>query len=960
MPFLLELAKKVCADESTALHDHMIILPTRRAKLYLESHFKDLLRPPAFLPKALTIEEFVKDVYPKRILDSQELLIHLFRSWKQIDPEAEMDGFLEFGPMLLRDFDHIDSNLVDAKEVFEQLYAEASIERWSEDLGRSLSIETPLVKRQFDFWEKVGRCYPIFKSTLRENGWATNGDARRELQENLDKYSKFFKDRKMLIAGFNSLSKAERGILFGLRDRFGAELIWDSKREYIDDIDNEAGRYLREYERPPDFIKPLNPDRFAREQEISIIGSQGLVAQSRLAWMRLEKWISEADFSQMKSSNNWMAIVLSDERMLFPLLESIPETLEDKKGNKVRVAEVLNITMGLTFDQSSLRSLLNQLFQILDKGSESIYFKDLLRILTNPLFSSSKEYSAQIATLQSKINSEKIIKVVPSDISDFDPDGKLKALFFPELRWDGKSLKTYLENLLNDWFESGTEDLAKDISKYFLIKAISVAEKMEKQFEGVKMETGFKTLSHFFFRSMDSFTIPFSSQPLKPIHIMGFLETRALDFQNVIVLSCNEGIIPRGRTFNSLLPHFASKVFDLPTFEDLDAASAYSFFRLLNEPSRVDLIYSKESDEMYRAEPSRYILQIENFWQGREGKNIKSLFQEFDLRTVVKEGQPGFEKTPEIQERIRHFLKGSKEYNKRSLGLSPSALINYVRDPMSFFQSNILEVFDQLVDEAEIDPMTLGTIIHGFLENALKPFKERAVDHSALSAMLNNEKALEKAFDPVIKRYSSAYSQTHGYSMIQLDIARELATEYLKELVQRNEKIVLYGLEKRLRATIQIKTKNHGKVEVLLKGMVDRIDRLESGYRILDYKSGSKRSGELSAKSMEDLLMDGGKPKIIQLLIYKYLFYKELKETKQEGGVFDFNTDEPEVQAGIYFFGGASKPLETYRVEDLPEDKEGFMDYVEKLLGLVIDQMLDPEFPLYNGPAFLKEDFNLK
>lgn len=256
--------------------------------------------------------------------------------------------------------------------------------------------------------------------------------------------------------------------------------------------------------------------------------------------------------------------------------------------------------------------------------------------------------------------------------------------------------------------------------------------------------------------------------------------------------------------------------------------------------------------------------------------------------------------------------------------------------------------------EVELDPMLMGTIIHGFLELPLKKFNRKTLDHHALEVLLNDKPKLERVFGEVLNRVRvSKYSRSFGYSSIQVQIAKDLARDYLKNLVEDEESFQIYGLEKDLRVSSEIETEKRGRVKVLLKGNLDRIDKLGEGYRIIDYKTGSPKSGELKASGIKDLLVDGGKSKILQLMMYKYLLIKQLD---QEGSLpLEGFREETQIMSGIYYFGGKSSGVQYYAVADEPDDNQEFCVYWESILGLVLDQMLDKTIPFTDGVAFEKQ-----
>jgi ATP-dependent helicase/nuclease subunit B len=953
MPFLLELAKELVNNHEVPIHDHIVVLPTRRSCLYFQAQISSLFSVPKFLPKVQSIEEFISALSESIVPDQHTLLLGLFRVWNKQEGEAwELEEFMEVAPMILRDFDHIDSSLVKGKELFGQLEAESSIKRWAEELGKVPKTDTPMVQDHFSFWERVKKVYPEYRQMLEGQGQAYKGMEFRKIAEELDTYKKYFEGKQIIIAGFNSLSKAERKIVFQLRDRYRAGLFWDSKREYIDDIDQEAGRYLREYEKIGQ-LETLGSARFSKKQKIDIYESQGLSAQARMAWQLVSKHFSSVSFEDHEDSNNWLALVLPDEKMLFPLLESMPSKIKDENGREIELTGQLNITMGLNFEDSSLRVLLESLFQILEKNPTSIYFKDLMRILSDPIFSSHPGTSNSIAEIFQKIKKNKVLKIDGSFIKPFDPVGKIRKIFFPELKSDLTFFEEYLRSLFSNWFEKDRKEPGFEINRLFFEKALEVAKKTRLVFEKEKFDFQFKPYSSFFFKALYPYSIPFSGQPLKPLHIMGILETRTLDFENVIILSCNEGIIPRGRFLHSMIPHFLSKVFELPTFEDFDSSSAYSFFRLFNEPASVELIYSMESDEMYRAEPSRFLLQISNLWKSKPEKVLSEFTQEFDLSEISNEMGFSVPKTEDILNRTLSFLVGDGKFSKRARGLSPSTLTQYLYNPLNFFENKILEVQEDENLEMELDPMMVGTLLHAFLEKSLKKFEGGPIDYQKLGMLLKDKGALEKIFEDVLSRKISNYSRTHGYSFIQVEMAGNLVKEYLEKILKAEDKFSIVGLERNLKTKVELETKRAGTVEIILKGQVDRIDKTRNGYRILDYKSGSKRSGEMKAGTWQELLEDGGKAKILQLMIYKYLWIREEANTGKLP-LLDSQDSKSEIRvdSGIHFFGGGSELFEFYKVDDEPEEVEAFLSYMEKILSVVIDHMLDPKYDISEEQPF--------
>ncbi len=864
--FLKKLTEHIFAEQGDRLGETCIVLPNRRAILFIKDYLAGLLKKTSFLPEFYSIEDFVAKCSGLTITDPLRDQFSLYSLHRELegDQSRSIEEFFPYASWMLSDFNEIDMYMLDRDQLFNYLSDTKAMALWNPD-GRPMS---DFEKRYLDFFRSIKKYYQGLNEYHAEKQMAYQGSAFRQLAENIESMAGSWTWEKVIFAGFNALTPSEEKIIKHLLKSGKAEVFWDADEYYTNDPLQEAGTFLRKYFKILDQKEhSWVENNFAEKKDIHVIGVPQNAGQLKYAGEILQKLLKE------KGSLDNTALVLSDESLLLPALNSIP----DEAGS-------FNVTMGLALKYTPLYALLDatlsmhrnaeRLSQMRNDDGRSYYSKDLLNLISHPWF-------------HMLINGDK--GVLADDLKDlirksnriFFPSGSIKELF-NETGTEGvmelfptepnpisvlAALKSLLI-ILRKGFIGLRQDSSREyeLELEYLFRFSNLLQRLHDLISTYKTISTLKTLQMIFRQLSGQERIAFRGEPLQGLQVMGMLETRTLDFETVIMLSVNEGVLPVAKMPNSFIPYDMKQEFGLPTYRHNNAIFAYHFYRLLQTPKEVYLLYNTESGLLGGGEKSRFITQLQH--EG-PGYNPQLKITEELLSMPPPSGNRD---TSIIIEKDEHVLRLLSEEARK--GFHPSSLNKYINCPLQFYLSRIVKVEEADELEETIDAKTLGTVIHESLRNILEKYKHQVLIKEVFHDLKKETKAeVARQF----QRYYHDDDISYGKNYLIVNVAQHMLNQLFdREAAWLNDKkeLVITGLEKQFFTTVKRDNEIIG--EINFKGTVDRIDTKEGQSRILDYKTGGVTASKLKPKTWDDLFSDPEFSQAFQLMMYSWLFIKKI------------------------------------------------------------------------------------
>lgn len=851
--FLETVAAHIKQNHAAQLSSLCVVLPNKRGGLYLKKHLSHLLEKPSWIPDIISTEELITRLSGLSTASDLTLTFYLYDAYVSVtaDKAAGFEQFLRWAPQVLQDFNEIDRYLVNHETVFTNLREIKEIESWSlsqEKLSRAQ-------ENYLAFMQRLGQVYALLKEKcLAENtGW--QGLAYRRAYENVLK-GKTLPYKKILLCGFNALNLAEEKIIKQLLENRQAEILWDADSYYLDDDAQEAGTFLRRY--IPYFKSEsyISHSLSGDEKKITVTGVAGRMAQVAAATQSLNGLLkNNADLQRT-------AIVLSDESLLIPLLSVLPEEVQS-----------VNITLEYPTHITPLFALYEQLLNMRinkkENKEDAFYFKDVLGVLYNPVIASL--FSKELHAVTRRINKGNIIYLRSGFLQSLFADefSLLNELFSPQataLEFIA-SLCSFNRQIIETLRAKRQKSLESETAILFQ-KSLNVLRQSLEAYP----ETTFRALRSLLNQTLAQSGIPFYGEPLSGLQVMGVLETRTLDFDNVIMLSVNEGVLPSGRSDASFIPDDLKRFLQMPLHGEKDAIYAYHFYRLLQRSKNISLIYNTETDTFGKGEKSRFITQLlSEIRQKNRHISITADVVSIPVSPAAGGFKPLVTKTDAV-------LAGLLEKASSQKGLSPTALNTYKECALKFYYRFIANIREpEEVDEG-MEAAAVGDIIHKALEKLYKPFTGKPLVQADIEVMKNTYASV--AEEVFAAEYAEAIND-NGKRAIALHVIKKYIhnlllaeKQFIEELAARRETVTIKKLEETLFATLTIHA-NGMDTPVTLSGTIDRVDETPSAFRIIDYKSSVKKGyDKFDLAHIEDTFTDVAYNKVLQLLTYAWLAWK--------------------------------------------------------------------------------------
>ena len=874
--FIKQVINKIIISNGTDISKVIIILPNKRSRIFLKQEISKIVKKTIFSPLIYDIEEFMSLVSGINKISETELLFEFYNIYlnqTKKDNQQTFEEFISWAKTLLRDFSEIDRELCDTNSLFDYLNAFKDLTHWS-----NYEEETDLIKNYKEFWGKIKLYHNDLKAKLLNVGMGYQGLIYREACEQILSYTENRKNIKHIFIGFNALSKSESEVIQEIVNSNG-EIYWDIDKALINSDYNNASLFIESYLKEWPYYKKNNiqvtSNEYKKEKNIQATGTPKNIGQV--------KYVGELLHSMDKDELNNTAVVLGDEKLLIPLLNSIPSNVKN-----------INVTMGYPLKNSNVYSFFYLLINIHTKNQNSFYYKSIISLVSHELISPILNNGLD---LREKIRQGNLIYMSKKDIIDLDKENHLiYELLFS--KWtnavDGISSCLKLIDLIKKYYSENPENDFINLELLYHINKIFL--QINNSCEKLDYLKNINSLKIIFKELCEMNTSPFSGEPVKGLQIMGMLETRLLNYKNIIVTSVNEGILPVGNNNSSFIPFEIKKANELQTFKEKDSVFAYHFYRLIKRAQNIWLIYNTEPDAMNNGEQSRFITQIEVEGIHSVNKNI------LISKTPVKQSvEPSYTKTKLVQEKLSSIVEN---------GISASMLCLYAMDQIKFFETYILGLKEEKIEET-IASSTIGNIVHDSLEIIYKGYVGKRLKIEDLEKM---NKLVSTTVKDVIKNYMREENNNKGKNVIIIETVKkyvERVIEIDRKVVEKENDLRIIAVEKEFETKIK-----DGSKKYKIRGKIDRVDQVNGELRVIDYKSGKKISRrDVTIKENDEITKEKGIYNL-QLLIYMLGTEKEFKGKKIKSGIINLKNISDGVLEGI--FNGesslGSNELNNYKV----------------------------------------------
>jgi len=852
MKTFLEETILAIKEEHSNLAELTLILPSKRAGGFLKNYLRKSADKTSFAPTIISIEEFIEELSDLKIIDTTELLFKSYNVYLATNPDQQKDDFetyTSWATTIIGDFNEIDRYLIDPEPFFNYLSSIQDVTHWNVS-----DEKTPLIENYLKFWNSLNEFYEQLKKSLLLDGAGYQGLVYRKASEDIEHYINNKPNKKHIFIGFNALNNAEQLIIQELLEHSNTNVYWDIEAYLFDDNKHSASYFLNKYLKEWKYYQENPPNKignyYQEEKQFQFVEVQKNVGQAKYVGELLSKYSSD--------KLNKTAIVLADEKLLIPIINSLPRNIGS-----------VNITMGVPLNTFQLTTFFELLLTSHLHPKTSLYYKDVLAILNQPAATFLIPDTSKIIEA---INAQNISHLTLESLLSFSE---------PEYRH-------VIEQIFGNW----QNDSTKAITNCLLLLEImgtklvdnpielAVSVELHQTFSKIRsLDTSFsylnsiKTVSSLFSEISATTTLDFKGDAYNGLQIMGILETRALDFENVIMTSVNEGILPAGKSNTSFITHDLKQQFGLPKYTEKDAIYTYHFYHLLHRSKNITLLYNNQSDGINAGEKSRFIYQLEI--EKHRNHSIDKIILAPQINIKNKEVK-SISKTNAVMARL-------KEISKK--GFSPSALSSYVRNPIDFYFQKILKVkeFDEV--EEMVAANTLGTIVHDTLEAFYKPLEQSFLSLEILSSLKKRiHVEVKKQFEISFKKGTI----DKGKNLIIFEVAKRYILNFINfeiSEIQAGNTIKILQIEATLEVPIQIPELDF---PVKIGGKVDRVDAYNGHIRIIDYKTGKVEQSDLAINNWELITTDYRFSKAMQVLMYVLMINQQSKVDRVEAGIISF------------------------------------------------------------------------
>lgn len=912
-----------------------VVFPNKRAGLFFNEYLAQESDSPIWSPAYVSISELFRSLSPWEVGDPVKLVCELYKIFRRETQSTEtLDDFYFWGEMLISDFDDADKNKVDTDKLFSNLqdlrnimddytFIDDEQEEAIRQFFQNFSIErrTALKERFISLWNVLGNIYKGFRESLASQNIAYEGMMYRHVIEHLDVDKLPYE--KYVFVGFNVLNKVEHTLFTQLKDAGKAVFYWDYDEFYMKEnrqaVTHEAGEFIRRNLR--DFPSPLSGELFknlSKPKEVHYIASSTENAQARY----LPQWIR----NNLTTPEKETAVVLCNEALLQPVLHSLPAEVKH-----------VNITMGFPLSQTPVYSFLITLLELHTHGfnfkSGRYTFQSVVTLLKHPY---TRQLTGQAELLEKELTRNNRFYPLPGELGK---DEFLTQLFTP---LSGNlnlciRLSETLQQVAGIYQAntSGTEDTDafNQLYRESLFKAYTTINRFRTLIEEDELTVQSETFRRLLVKVLSATNIPFHGEPAIGMQVMGVLETRNLDFRHLVLLSVNEGQLPKSGGDSSFIPYNLRKAFGMTTIEHKIAVYAYYFYRLLQRAERITLMYNTSSDGLNRGEWSRFMLQFLIEWPHPITRQFLEAGQSPQGTSSIT-----VEKTPDVMRRMQSLFDVRANPKAK---FSPSALNYYLDCPLKFYYRYVAGLSAPDEVSAEIDSATFGSIFHYAAEHIYKDLTThgKVINKEALETLLRNEVKLQDYVDTAFKKlfFNVPQNEKPEYNGVQL-INSAVIARYLKQLLQndlRYAPFTFIASEMEVDEPIDIQTPK-GVIKSRIGGIIDRMDSKDGTLRIVDYKTGGDAD---TPPHVESLFIPDKKRSnyVFQTFLYAAIMCRKQPTMKIAPALLYIHRAATETYSPVIQMGEPRKPKEA--VEDFSKYEK---EYRERLQGL-LEEIFNPE-----------------
>lgn len=963
--FIDEVAQRLYDKYRGDLSSLTIIVPSKRARLFFSEALLRIATTPMWEPQFVSIDDIMTELSGGvRKADRLRLIAELFNIYKKYSKE-DFDQFYHWGEMLIADFDMIDKYMVDAIQLYTNIrdlkeieskidYLKAEqielINRFWNTISGKGAVDSSAKSGFLEVWNALGIIYTEYRERLLSINMGYSGLIYRRAAERVESGEASLPEGAIYVCvGFNALTECEYSVLKRFSEQGRVEFFWDYDNYYVKNESQEAGRFIR------DNLKlggesGVTHDNFRNVESINVLSTSSNVAQCQSVVKILED-IAEKQGGLDKST----AIVLTDENLLMPLLYALPEKFKVSVDEQGRKKELINVTMGYPLRNTLAYTFVERLLELQkhsrvdDNGEPTFYHVDVEGLLAHPYVAVST--TSEYLELRRDIIKRRLFQVPQSMLAKNE---LLKLIFSRSDNWESHS--KYILDVIQAISEQGNDGGECTYRVEFLSAVYNALTKLHNIVTKCGTEISVEIYRSLVRRHLQSERVPFTGEPLRGLQIMGILETRNLDFKNVILLSMTDNNFPGSKSNDkSFIPYALRYGFKIPTVEHHEGVYAYYFYRLIQRAENLYMLYSSSSDDKNTGEPSRYIRQLEYETDCKINFTNVSVEVSLSGEKVIS-----VEKNDEVYAKLcRYSVEHAGEDGKSEL--SPTALSTYVSCPLRFYLNfvELLRTEEEL--ESEVDNLTFGRIFHDaadrfYKEHLLNCDESPAVVLSREDVRNDVERCVDEAITNVYFGLAegSAMPKLSGELMIIRNIVIQYLRSNVLEYDRKHPDFKVLSTESKLRMRLPIDV-NGEKLTIKFKGIADRIDRIdEKTKRVIDYKTGVRH---LDFPHIEGLFhgpRDKRCSNIINTLLYSMMI------TKEEPGV--------DVRPELYYVGVMNEEHYDPRFADkMPYQKPEILDYYsqckddfEKEVSATLYEIFDRSVPFTqcrdeNGVRDVKE-----
>lgn len=884
-PFLYQIASLFYTTYKAQISRFVFVFPNQRTGLFFQKYLSEVSPKPLFSPTILTINDLFVQLSGKQTADRISMLFKLYKIYLYHSGSTEtFDEFLYWGEMLLNDFDDVDKYMADARMLFTNVTDLREIENdfsflspeqiaairtfWSSFYPKG---DSPNQTEFLAVWKTLYTLYNEFRETLAAENKGYEGMIFREVVEQLEQNTcRDLPYEKIVFVGLNALSVAEERFLIQLQKRGIADFYWDYASPKVKDRNNKASYFVeRNLRQFPSQLVLEQDSEVTSETKIDVIGIPSGIGQAKHVYNILNDLCKEGDMDAEEALRT--AVILPDEHLLIPVLNAIPEQIKR-----------INVTMGYPLAGTPIASLM-EFILALQKNvryvnrQPTFYFRDVLPILNH-----------RYVTVTSPVIITQLVKDIVENnkihiaYTELNKTPLLSILFTPITTVESFSdyliqvlqvLNKMMTNKTEEEEEEETTQRTNDIEQEFIFHYFATVNRMKEVIQEANIEMKIETYFRLLKRMTETITIPFKGEPLSGLQIMGVLETRALDFDRIIILSMNEGIFPLKKAANSFIPYNLRRGFGLPTYEHQDSVWAYHFYRLIYRANHISLLYDTRNNGLQTGEVSRFVHQLRYHYE-------EPIQNKLIVYNVASSKTPALQinKTEAVMAQLATYQQGGKRM------ISASAINTYLDCPLKFYFS-VLEGLQEEKEVSEtIESDVFGSILHKVMEVLYKPLCGKLVTADLLKIIRQDKITLSATIN---QAFAEVFFKTDTVRPLtgQNYLIGEMIRKYVEKIIERDSKLTpFYYLEseRKIKKTITLTDKR----EIQLKGIIDRVDKVGNTIRIIDYKSGS---GTTLFSTIENLFNKEEKERskaVMQVFLYAWMYGVTSTENTLQPGIY--------------------------------------------------------------------------